>query len=107
MSSRNVYLSPAQRQQALALHRSLQAAQDLATAGMRAPDIAAQISQELRDRGLDLDYFAVVDENLYEVSADHKGPARAILTARVGSTRLIDNAEIILNNEIALHATGR
>lgn len=44
------------------------------------------------ESGIDLDYFELVDPNTFRpVAADYRGPATAIVAARVGDTRLIDN----------------
>jgi pantoate--beta-alanine ligase len=45
-----------------------------------------------------LDYLKVVDPRTFQpVDDDYRGPARVLIAARVGSTRLIDNDSIYLN----------
>ena len=73
LSSRNRYLSPAERTSALALSRAL-------AAGHRGPLDA--------EPGLDVDYFERVDSATF--AADPAGDL-LVVAARVGTTRLIDN----------------
>ena len=93
MSSRNRYLSPQQREQALGLSRSLRAARELATAGERnAAAIVARMRQELAAANIErLEYVAIADpKTLVELPLLER-PAVALVAAYVGSTRLIDN----------------
>ena len=107
MSSRNRYLSPAERIRARVLHRALTAAESFArssrtlselpspeilrTAMLNALDLPDP-SPEARDVPVRLDYAAVVDpETLLPVTDVSRGALLAI-AASVGSTRLIDNA---------------
>jgi pantoate--beta-alanine ligase len=93
MSSRNRYLSPADRQQALAISRALDGAWQLVRGG---ESDAGQIRQAMRNRlaaaGIDrIDYATVADpETLTELN-QIAGPAVALIAAFVGTTRLIDN----------------
>jgi pantoate--beta-alanine ligase len=96
LSSRNAYLSADERSRALALSRSLRLAAELIAGGQRdAKQIAAEMRRMLESiPGLNLDYATLVDpDNLEEVSRV-AGPVVAIVAAKLGSTRLIDN-EII------------
>ena len=79
LSSRNAFLSPAERATALALPRALQAGLEAHRSGADA--VAAARSVLDAERGLNVDYVAV---------ADLDGPTLAA-AVRVGSTRLIDN----------------
>lgn len=96
MSSRNQYLSPDERRDALVLFQSERLAQQLVDSG---ETDAARITQAMRDHILrvpyaKIDYVAIVDpETLQEVSTVNR-PVRAILAVRLGGTRLIDNMEI-------------
>ncbi|MGE5927186.1 MAG: pantoate--beta-alanine ligase [Gemmatimonadota bacterium] len=93
LSSRNVYLSPEQRTEALALSRSLAGAAAAFDAGERGADaLAAVVRRELEAGGtIAVDYIAVVEpERLTPVVEALPGTIVAI-AARVGSTRLIDN----------------
>jgi len=92
MSSRNAYLTPDDRRNALALSRGLFAARDDWAGGERDP---AKLCQRVRDtasgRGVSIEYVAVSDP----ITLDELGqPApRAVISvaARVGNARLIDN----------------
>jgi len=88
MSSRNRYLSAADRERALALSRALRAG---AAAGPDGPDaVLAAAGKELTE--VDLDYLVLTDPDLGLVSGS--GPARLLVAARVGTTRLIDNVPV-------------
>ena len=97
LSSRNVYLSAEQREQALALSRALRAGQRAAAAGGSGADVLAAAAgelAELADRG-DLDYLELRGTEL-EPSPGADGQGRLLVAARLGSTRLIDNCAISL-----------
>ncbi|MGC9291738.1 MAG: pantoate--beta-alanine ligase [Acidobacteriaceae bacterium] len=93
MSSRNRYLSPEERRQALVLSRALQTAEALAQKGERA---AAPLLETMRgvfatETAVKVDYLAVVDaETLLPVEEVRAGALVAV-AAYVGATRLIDN----------------
>ena len=94
MSSRNAYLSPEQRVQALALSQSLElASARMAEGPAEATEILAVVRRHLTARPLaDIDYVALVDpEELTPVSGVVIGPALLALAVRFGETRLIDN----------------
>lgn len=96
MSSRNAYLSPADRQAATVLYRSLQAALSLYHAGNHAAEsirqcLTASISCEPRAK---LDYAAVVDPDTLQPLDQVTGPTLLAVAAWFGGTRLIDNAVV-------------
>jgi len=95
-SSRNRYLSAAERTVALALPRALSAGQARAADGAAAVLSAAQ--EILRAQpALAVDYVAVVDPRTFTtVQPGHGGPALLVAAARVGGTRLIDNVPVVL-----------
>lgn len=97
-SSRNVYLSAAERTAALALSRSLTAARGAAADGAAAARAAATAVLAEAAAGeppVEPDYLALVDPATFtEVADDHRGDAVLALAARVGTTRLIDNTSI-------------
>ena len=93
MSSRNAYLDPEQRKQALVLHRSLLRVQALVDAGERDASrlILAGREEFSRERSVRLDYFEIVDPDSLDPVADISGGALVAVAAYVGNTRLIDN----------------
>lgn len=97
MSSRNRYLSPAERKAALALSRALDAAQSAADRGIDAV-IAASQSVLMDEEIVKLDYLKVVHPQTFlPVDDGYRGPARVLIAAQVGPARLIDNESIYLN----------
>ena len=98
ISSRNRFLSPAERQTALLLPAALRAGQEAARAGPAAVRKAAgEVLATTADPPLRLDYLALVDPDTFEEAGeDYAGPARLLVAARVGATRLIDNTPLIL-----------
>lgn len=92
MSSRNVYLSPADRVRATALNRALDAAEQTVRRGQRdAGEVIGAARAVLADAGIDPEYVELRDpDDLGEV-AQLDGPALLALAARVGAARLIDN----------------
>jgi len=93
MSSRNAYLDPEQRKQALVLHRSLMRVEQLVAAGERNTGklMAAGREEFARERSVRLDYFEIVDANTLDSVEDISGGALVAVAAFVGTTRLIDN----------------
>ena len=94
MSSRNAYLSAAERSAALVLSRSLERAKREIENGER--DVV-RLAAALRgviagERGVDLDYAEIVDADTLEPAMTLRKPAYILLAAKVGTTRLIDNA---------------
>jgi len=97
LSSRNRYLSADERRAALVLSRALEAAASAADRGVDSALAAAQSVFSDEDL-VKLDYLVVVDPaTLLGVPDDYRGPARVLVAARVGATRLIDNDAIYLN----------
>lgn len=100
LSSRNAYLSPAQRAQALTLSRAIRHVESLVAQGERRADaliaaasgiFAAASNAFASEPGLRIDYIALVDwSTLLPVETASPGTLFA-LAASVGSTRLIDN----------------
>jgi pantoate--beta-alanine ligase len=93
MSSRNAYLSPEQRKQALALYRALMRIQTMADRGERDSQklIAAGKSVIAEEPAVRLDYLEIVDQNSLEPLAEISSGALVAIAAFLGSTRLIDN----------------
>jgi pantoate--beta-alanine ligase len=91
LSSRNQFLGARARRASRAIPDALEAAQSAADRGLDAVIAAAQGVLMGAD-DVTLDYFAVVRPDTFApVDDDHRGPARALIAARVGETRLIDN----------------
>lgn len=93
LSSRNAYLSPAERREALALNRGLKAAAAAWRAGERSAMALEALVRESVDAApaVRAEYIAVVEpEGLRPVTVAPAGTIVA-LAARVGTTRLIDN----------------
>ncbi len=97
MSSRNAYLSPEQRKQALVLYRSLMRVQNLVdrgeTSAARLSVAGTQVIAE--EPAVKLDYFEIVDRATLDPVSDISGGALIAVAAYVGSTRLIDNIAVI------------
>ncbi len=96
MSSRNRYLSPEERKQALALSRSLQLAEEMHAAGeRRAAVIRQRITQEIGNAGgIQIQYIAIVADGTLTPVERLDGPTTIAIAAKVGGTRLIDNTLI-------------
>ncbi len=96
MSSRNVYLSPEERGQALAISRGLQKARRLFSAGERdSSELTAAVLDILRNQsGLEVEYVAVCHPETLERLPAIDREAVILVAARVGKTRLIDNARL-------------
>jgi len=93
LSSRNVYLSSEERAAATCLYRALREASALVDGGERdAKALAARMAEVVEAEPLaELDYATVVGDELFEEIGQIEGSARALVAARVGKPRLIDN----------------
>ena len=93
MSSRNVYLSADERRRALSLSSSLRLAKELVAAGERdAATIIKRMREVIAAAGeVQIDYVALANPDTLEPLTNITGSAVALIAARVGSTRLIDN----------------
>ncbi len=99
LSSRNMYLTEADRLAAVALSRALFAGVADEASGADAVRRAAHAVLDA-EPGIALDYLALVDPmTLGEVADDAGGPALLAVAARVGTTRLIDNVPITLRTQ--------
>jgi len=92
-SSRNRYLSPDERRQALVLSRALDGVRRLAAGGERRSAALAEkaMSTLAEEPAVRLDYFAIVDPETLEAVAEARQGTLAAVAAFVGVTRLIDN----------------
>ncbi len=97
LSSRNAHLSPAERDRALSLSRALRGAADAVAGGERdAAAIRGQALAALRAAGVEPEYFELVAPDTLEPVDAVERPVLALVAARVGRTRLIDNQLLTL-----------
>ncbi len=99
MSSRNRYLDPAQRELAGTLSAALLAGSHAASGGA---DAALQAAREVLSQvpALEVDYLQVRDPALGP--APLHGPARLLVAARLGATRLLDNVAIEISTTVGV-----
>jgi pantoate--beta-alanine ligase len=103
MSSRNVYLSPEEREAALALPRALALARRLVEEGLTDADAVRGAVRDavetprrrVSEPRLELDYVSVSDEQTIEELETIDRTAVILLAARVGKARLIDNTIVV------------
>ncbi len=109
MSSRNRLLSPAERERAGALYRALQIAVSLTAGGQRDPDvIAAAARADLTSTpGIELEYFELVDPETFSPVARVDREVLAVVAARAGGIRLIDNQPIPVPSRTAQRPASR
>ena len=92
LSSRNAYLSPSERANAVALPASLDQARRRIAAGTPVADALGEARTVLASAGFaQIDYFALVVADTLEPLDEPAGPMRLIAAASIGTTRLIDN----------------
>jgi len=98
MSSRNVYLSPSERKEALVLNHSLELAKKIISSGERRVNIILADMNELLTKipSANLDYIKIVEADNFEIVDElEKGKEYFVLLAcKIGKTRLIDNTKI-------------
>ena len=93
MSSRNQYLSAQERPRAGEIHRALQAMRTAIQAGTPRDVVEAEARARLGGAGFEVDYVAVRKPDLSEPAGGEGGARVALVAARLGRTRLIDNLE--------------
>ncbi|HVK39757.1 MAG TPA: pantoate--beta-alanine ligase [Candidatus Kapabacteria bacterium] len=92
-SSRNVYLAPDDRLRAVALSKSLEAARGAIEDGGSLDEARARMRSTLEPSVDAIDYAEIVEAASFEPARDGVADGLlAIVAARVGGTRLIDNA---------------
>jgi len=96
MSSRNTYLSPDERKAALAISSSLKLAQDMVDDGEAdAGGLASRLRDAIGSEKLvELEYLEVVDPQSLMQVKEIDGEVLVAIAAKIGKTRLIDNALI-------------
>jgi pantoate--beta-alanine ligase len=98
MSSRNEHLSASERARATALARALRAATAAVAAGERNPAaVSERALAELTSSGVELEYFELVAADTLAPVRTIEGDVLAVLAARLGATRLIDNEQVSFN----------
>jgi pantoate--beta-alanine ligase len=97
MSSRNVFLSPGERQTALVLKRALDAMHTAAQTGERSLQRLLQQGRDVVSSapGVRLDYLELVDAQSLKTHDPIAAPTRGIGAIFVGKTRLIDNMTVL------------
>jgi pantoate--beta-alanine ligase len=93
MSSRNQYLSADERPRAAEIHRTLQAMREATVQGQGRERVEAAASARLAAAGFEVDYAVVRGADLALPGDEARGPRVALVAARLGRTRLIDNLE--------------
>lgn len=91
MSSRNQYLDPEQRPVAVTVYRTLCAMRAAAGRGQTIAQIEADARQALQDHGFDVDYAEIRRADLGRAVQPGEPGLLALIAARLGRTRLIDN----------------
>ncbi|MFN4097847.1 MAG: pantoate--beta-alanine ligase [Sphingomonas sp.] len=101
MSSRNRYLSPEQRHQASALPRAMRAAIAAIKSGADVAGALAELQAAIIAAGFaSVDYAVLADStSLAPLAALGDAPARLLVAARIGATRLIDNMAVTRTDE--------
>jgi pantoate--beta-alanine ligase len=95
MSSRNVYLSPQERQTAPVLYRALKDCVRRLRAGDDVTAAMAAGADMITAAGFTLDYFELRHaETMAPIASVKDGPMRILVAAKLGSTRLIDNVAV-------------
>lgn len=101
MSSRNRYLSPEERQQAICLKEALDAAAQLFSSGCQnSVELISEMSQVIRQYPLArIDYISIVDNQMLCPVETIQSPALLALAVFFGKTRLIDNMILAPGNQ--------
>ncbi len=96
LSSRNAYLSEPERAAAASLYRALSKGRELAADGEKDVTELGRIMQQVCESEplVSVQYITIVDQQNLAPLHVLDGPARVLIAARVGDTRLIDNIEI-------------
>ena len=93
MSSRNQYLTADVRPQATVIRKVLLEARDAYLGGAERVAVEQQAAAQLEAAGYLVDYAVVRMPDLSEPGASHEGARVALVAAKLGNTRLIDNIE--------------
>lgn len=90
LSSRNIYLNPTQRKDALLISKSLYMAGSLISSGERSVKAVKDKIYEVMSI-LDIEYVAIVDKEFNELETIEPTNTIILVVARFGNTRLLDN----------------
>jgi len=90
-SSRNAYLSPADRQRASVIYLALTEAARLFVAHTPFQDIITMVREKIESEGLQIDYVGLVDDHYLQDLLPTAPIGRLLVAATLGNTRLIDN----------------
>ncbi|HVT54490.1 MAG TPA: pantoate--beta-alanine ligase [Xanthobacteraceae bacterium] len=94
-SSRNAYLTPAEREAAPVLHRTLKESAVAIAKGERISDVFIRGKQAIEQAGFVIDYLEARNaRTLAPVRSQADGPLRLLVAAKLGNTRLIDNLAV-------------
>ncbi len=94
MSSRNKLLKERDAERALVLNQSLKRAQELIHSGTAPSDVENIITEDLENRNVDLEYFKIRDAHDLSEPKKTSSPLIALVAARFGKVRLIDNMNL-------------
>jgi len=102
LSSRNSYLSPDEKCQALCLYEALEKARDLIQLGQTNPQVVISSMQTVIQKSplAEIDYVAITDTKRLLPVDKIRGDVLISLAVRVGNTRLIDNICVRANKKI-------
>ena len=99
MSSRNQYLSRAERKKALCLHASLEKCRDMIGEGRRDAHALRSAMETFYDQpDVSMEYIEIVDPESLEPRTEINRQALIAVAAKIGTTRLIDNLRIDLQD---------
>ncbi|MBN1815778.1 MAG: pantoate--beta-alanine ligase [Sedimentisphaerales bacterium] len=99
VSSRNRYLNPTERKEAVLLFQALKTGEDLARKGEKRTEVLIAAMQQILGSSALLapEYVEIVDQETLEPLENLDKPALVALAAKLGTTRLIDNIILDLN----------
>ena len=94
LSSRNKYLSEADRIAAVSISKSLSAIKSACESGIKDTKKLLDLCIANLDKKIDLEYLEFVDKNTFKKTDVLNGPIICAIAARIGAVRLIDNIEL-------------
>ncbi|MBS1913406.1 MAG: pantoate--beta-alanine ligase [Bacteroidetes bacterium] len=93
MSSRNVYLSANEREEALSISRGLRAAKNAIESGASIQDAENMLRRAISP-AFAVDYADIINAATFQPAVSLNDPLLAVFAGRIGSTRLIDNMPV-------------